>query len=67
MKTIVGNDEFCLKCMEWREYDGNGRCKICNSIIHKFKTGGFKQDSSNFYDIESPFESGENNVEDNIE
>ncbi|KYK31547.1 MAG: hypothetical protein AYK22_02315 [Thermoplasmatales archaeon SG8-52-3] len=34
MKLKTGNDEFCLHCMEWREYDSEGRCKICKHIIH---------------------------------
>ena len=35
MKKKIGNDEFCLHCMEWREYDENGKCKICKHIIKK--------------------------------
>jgi len=35
MKSKIGNDEFCLHCKEWREYDIEGRCKICKHIIHK--------------------------------
>jgi len=35
MKLKIGNDEFCLHCMEWREYDEKGRCKICKHIIHR--------------------------------
>ncbi len=35
MNLKTGNDEFCLHCMEWREYDEEGRCKICKHIIHK--------------------------------
>jgi hypothetical protein len=34
MKVKIGNDEFCLHCMEWREYDEEGRCKVCKHIIH---------------------------------
>lgn len=33
VRVAVGKDEFCLTCMEWREYDMNGRCKVCKSII----------------------------------
>lgn len=29
----IGKDEFCLNCMEWREYDSEGRCKVCKHII----------------------------------
>ncbi len=34
-KVEVGNDEFCSNCMEWREYDEEGRCKVCKKIIKK--------------------------------
>ncbi len=35
MKVKTGKDEFCMKCMEWREYDEEGRCKVCHKIIFK--------------------------------
>jgi NADH:ubiquinone oxidoreductase subunit len=35
MKAKIGNDEFCLQCMEWREYDEEGRCKVCKHIIYR--------------------------------
>jgi len=35
MKVTVGNDEFCPKCMEWREYDEDGKCKVCGRRIKK--------------------------------
>ncbi len=35
MKVTVGNDEFCPHCMEWREYDDTGRCKVCKKLIKK--------------------------------
>ena len=35
MKVTVGNDEFCPVCMEWREYDEDGRCKVCRKTIKK--------------------------------
>ena len=34
-KTVVGADEFCSTCMEWREYDEEGRCKVCGKLIKK--------------------------------
>lgn len=37
-KVEVGNDEFCSNCMEWREYDEEGRCKVCKKIIKKQKS-----------------------------
>ena len=38
MKKKIGNDEFCLNCMEWREYDEEGKCKVCGRIIFKQKS-----------------------------
>jgi len=35
MKVKIGNDDFCLYCMEWREIDKDGRCKICKHLIHR--------------------------------
>ena len=35
MKVKVGNDEFCLFCMEWHEYDEKGRCIVCGKVIKK--------------------------------
>lgn len=35
-KIIVGVDEFCPTCMEWRSYDEfTGRCLVCGRIIKK--------------------------------
>lgn len=34
-KVTVGEDEFCPTCMEWREYDEEGKCKICRRVIKK--------------------------------
>ena len=35
-KVIVGEDEFCPTCMEWRAYDeATGKCKVCGCIIKK--------------------------------
>ncbi len=34
-KVKIGVDEFCLHCMEWREFDEEGRCRVCKHIIHK--------------------------------
>jgi len=35
MQVKIGEDEFCSNCMEWREYDEDGKCKICGKIIMK--------------------------------
>lgn len=35
-KVMVGEDEFCPKCMEWRPFDEiTGKCKVCGRIIKK--------------------------------
>jgi hypothetical protein len=35
-KVMVGEDEFCPKCMEWRVYDEiTGKCKVCGCLIKK--------------------------------
>ena len=35
-KVIVGEDEICHKCMEWRAFDEiSGKCKVCGRIIKK--------------------------------
>lgn len=36
-KITVGNDEFCSNCMEWQEYDDEGKCKVCGRYIKKTK------------------------------
>ena len=35
MKLKVGKDEYCSNCMEWREYNKDGRCIVCKKIIKK--------------------------------
>ncbi len=62
MKIKPGMDDFCLNCMEWREYDSNGRCKVCKHIIHKLKSNdqmGYNEYNKDLikYDLEdSEFE-----------
>ncbi len=35
-KVMVGEDEFCPTCMEWRSFDElTGKCKVCGRIIKK--------------------------------
>jgi len=35
-KVMVGEDEFCPTCMEWRAYDdATGKCKVCGRLIKK--------------------------------
>ena len=64
MKMKVGNDEFCIKCMKWQEYDDGGKCKICGSIIQKLKKSNTERESYNDYYIESTsFDADENNLD----
>ena len=35
MNIKVNNDEFCLNCMEWQEYDEKGRCVVCGKVIKR--------------------------------
>jgi hypothetical protein len=38
-KVIVGEDEFCPTCMEWRAYDeATGKCMVCGCQIKKTGT-----------------------------
>jgi len=61
MKVKIGNDEFCLYCMEWQEYDEEGRCKVCRHIIHK-KNKKSEKGSYNDLESEAPsFEMDEDN------
>ena len=52
MKVKTGKDEFCMYCMEWREYDSEGRCKVCHNKIVKTGNSGdqgysdYKKESS---------------------
>jgi len=53
MKMKIGADEFCLHCMEWREYDEEGRCKKCKHIIHR-KNKKSEKEGYNALKSESP-------------
>jgi hypothetical protein len=64
MKLKIKSDEFCLHCMEWREYDEEGRCKICKHIIHRENKKSEKE-GYNTLKSESPsFEELDENIED---
>ena len=56
MKLKIGSDEFCLHCMEWREYDGEGRCKICKHIIHRENKKSEKEGYNNIKSESPSFE-----------
>jgi hypothetical protein len=48
-KVVVGEDEFCPTCMEWRSYDDHGRCMVCGHIIKKI--GGEGRKITDEYDL----------------
>jgi len=63
MVVKVGNDEFCSNCMEWREYDEEGRCKKCGKVIKKQEKTQQK-DSYEQYKQETPILEAEDEASD---
>ncbi|MBN1861244.1 MAG: hypothetical protein JW840_07270 [Candidatus Thermoplasmatota archaeon] len=63
-KVIVGEDEFCPTCMEWRTFDEiTGKCTVCGRVIKKV---GERRKITDEYDLkdfvgehDEPQESGE--------
>lgn len=63
-KVIVGEDEFCPTCMEWRPFDEiTGKCRICGRVIKKL---GERRKITDEYDLkdfagehDEPQETGE--------
>ena len=53
MAVKVGSDEFCSKCMEWQEYDEEGKCKVCGKVIKKMSRDSPKE-GYNDYKTETP-------------
>jgi len=51
MKVKTGKDEFCMHCMEWREYDNRGRCMVCHNLL--VKKENLKSQGYNEYKTES--------------
>jgi len=48
-KVMVGEDEFCPTCMEWRAYDElTGKCIVCGCFIKKI---GDKTKITDEYDL----------------
>jgi len=64
MKLKIKSDEFCLHCMEWREYDEEGRCKICKHIIHRENKKSEKEGYNNLKSESPSFEELDENIED---
>ena len=63
MTIKVGSDEFCTHCMERREYDEEGRCKICKHVIHRENKKQPNHAGYDSYKLESPqFEIDEDTV-----
>lgn len=53
MTVKVGLDDFCSQCMEWQEYDEQGKCKVCGKLIKKMPKKTTHPDSTE-YTKESP-------------
>ncbi len=64
MKLKIGNDEFCLYCMDWREYDEQGRCKKCKHIIHRENKKSEKEGYNELKSESPSFEEFDENTED---
>jgi len=64
MKLKIRSDEFCLHCMEWREYDEEGRCKICKHIIHRENKKSEKKGYNNLKSESPSFEELDEDIED---
>ena len=48
-KVIVGQDEFCPTCMEWRTFnESTGKCNVCGCIIKKI---GERRKITDEYDL----------------
>jgi len=58
-KVAVGTDDFCKRCMDWREFDENGKCKVCGCHIQKH---GPVSKSAVEYDL-SDFQSADHDEE----
>jgi hypothetical protein len=49
-RVIVGEDEFCPTCMEWRAFDeATGKCVVCGRHIRK--KGRFSPGITDEYDL----------------
>ena len=64
MKLKTGRDEFCIHCMEWQEYDEEGRCKICRHIIHKERVDT-KKESYNELKSETNYDESNEDIDEN--
>ena len=61
-KITVGLDDFCSNCMEWREYDEEGKCKKCGKLIKKEQVSTGK-DSYSEYETEDPTYENDEQIE----
>ena len=59
MSIKIGNDEFCIDCMEWQECDEDGRCKVCGKIIFKQKAKDTNQSYAEYERETTDFEDSE--------
>jgi len=53
MMIKIGKDDFCIFCMDWREFDEQGRCKTCKNKIKQYSDKQ-KDYGYNEYKTESP-------------
>ena len=60
-KVTVGIDEFCNICMEWREYDEDGKCKTCGKLIQRKIQESKKR--YNEYEIEDSYNNNDHDGE----
>jgi len=60
-RIAVGADEFCSNCMEWREYNEEGKCKVCGKFIKTTKHRD--QKDYNEYGIDGVYDGSENEAD----
>ena len=48
MSVTVGEDEFCLTCMEWRKCNEEGKCTVCGRQIKKMNRESDSQSYGEF-------------------
>jgi len=65
-KISIGSDEFCLNCMEWREFDEEGRCKICGKLVKKEPSSGQRK-KDNEFGIDGSSDESDYELDQNVE
>lgn len=66
MSITVGEDEFCLTCMEWRKCNKKGKCIVCGRQIKKQKGDSDQQSYGKFqrdeFSDETDYESDSDSI-----